>query len=94
MDADDRNTEMLFGEVPEGRGAMAALDLTGDTKTMWDPNSADEVAEAKAQFDRLRAKGYSAFRVDDKDPNKKGARMAEFDPEAQRMILVPQMQGG
>jgi hypothetical protein len=84
-----------FGEVPEGRCAFAKMDKSGDTKTMWDPDNADEVEIAKLQFDKLvTEKRYSAFRVDDKDPAKKGARMTVFDPEARRIIFVPQLQGG
>ena len=34
-----------------------------------------------------------AFRVTDKEGNK-GDQMREFDPTAERMILVPAFQGG
>lgn len=84
-----------FSDVPEGHHAFAVLDQTGDTKTMWDPTSEDEIENARLQFERLvSTKRYSAFCVDAKDPNKKGKRMTEFDPDAGRVIFVPPMQGG
>lgn len=84
-----------FSDVPEGHRAFAVLDQTGDTKTMWDPNNEDEVETARGVFERLVGmKRYSAFCVDDKDPNKKGKRMDEFDPDASRVIFVPPLQGG
>jgi hypothetical protein len=75
-----------------GDGEIAIMDSTGDTKTIWDKSSPDEVENAKATFDRLTAKGYTAFRVDKKG-NKDG-QMREFDPNAESIIFVPRMQGG
>jgi hypothetical protein len=84
-----------FGEIPAGKNAFAVLGAAGDTKTMWDPNNADEVAEARLQFERLVAsKRFSAFRISDEDPNKKGERMKEFDPRAGRVIFIPPVAGG
>lgn len=84
-----------FGDVPPGKNALAVMNRTGDTKTIWDPNNADEVASAREQFDRLVAtKKFSAFRVSNEDPNKQGQRMTEFDPSAGRIIFVPPVQGG
>jgi hypothetical protein len=74
-------------------GLVEILDASGDTKKIWDRNNADEVEDAKASFNRLTKKGYSAFYVERKGGEKAG-RMAEFDPTAEGMILVPQIQGG
>lgn len=71
---------------------LIVMDHTGDTKTIWDADNADEVEVAREQFDRLREKGYSAFRVDKK--GEKGAPMKEFDPTAEKMILIPMLRGG
>jgi hypothetical protein len=84
-----------FGDVPDGKGAMALLNQSGDTKTIWDPNNAAEVAAAREQFDKLVGTNrFSAFRVSEKDPNEPGVRLREFDPEARRIIFIPPMQGG
>lgn len=72
---------------------MAVMDHTGDTKVIWDPDNADEVAAARAQFEALRKKGFAAFRVRGKD-GEKGAQITAFDPQAEKLILVPQMVGG
>ena len=55
--------------------------------------SRTKVAQARATFDGLRAKGYVAFRVEGKD-GAKGSVMHEFDPAAEKMILCPPLQGG
>lgn len=75
------------------KGEMAILDRTGDTKIIWDRNNADEVANARRTFNDLKAKGYLAFKVTDKDGNK-GDQIREFDPAVERMILTPPMRGG
>ena len=87
--------DLTFADVPPGKHAFAVMGQAGDTKTMWDPNNADEVDNARAQFDRLvNSKRFSAFRVSNEDPNKKGERMRSFDPAAGRVIFVPPIQGG
>lgn len=73
-------------------GEMFALDRTGDTRQIWDADKPDEVAAALAAFNSLTAKGYRAFRV--KKDGTEGAAMTSFDPEAEKMILVPALQGG
>ena len=76
----------------EGKIAIAVLGSAGDTKTIWDKNNSDEVDLARETFNKLKAKRYLAFRVN-KDGSK-GEQMSEFDPNAERMIMVPAMQGG
>ena len=76
-------------------GALALLTdgvKAGDTKVVFDPENEDEVSAAKATFDKLVAKGYTAFHV--KDKGEAGSKMKAFDPEAGKIILVPKMQGG
>lgn len=71
---------------------MKILDATGHSKHIWDSDSEDEVAAAKAMYKALIAKGYKAFKV--KANGKEGEPMPNFDPEAESMILTPQMKGG
>jgi hypothetical protein len=71
---------------------LSTLHSTGDIKTIWNPNNADEVAEARKQFDSLRGRGFTIFRVGD-DGNKH-TRMDSFDPSAERLIAVPRVVGG
>lgn len=73
-------------------GEMAVMDHTGDLKVIWDSDKEDEVEAAKAQFNALRKKGYSAFAVNKKGDA--GGRIDTFDPLAEKLIMVPAMQGG
>jgi hypothetical protein len=72
-------------------GTMSTLDRSGDTKLSWDSDNVAEVEVARAAFDRLTGKGYSAFRIDD---GEQGAQMRAFDSTAEQIILVPQLVGG
>ena len=73
-------------------GQLAIMDRTGDTKSMWDKNNPDEVEAARTTFDKLKKKGYLAFRV--ADGGKKGEVIREFDPSAESIILSPPVAGG
>jgi hypothetical protein len=73
-------------------GEMAVMGRRGDTKVIWDRNNADEVAAARRQFEELTGRGFAAFSV--KKNGEQDRRIREFDPEAEKVILVPQMAGG
>lgn len=87
-------TQDLIAVDPTGREAheLIVLDHTGDTKIVWDSDRPVEVEEARATFDRLRKKGYMAYKVDKK--GEKGEVIREFDPDAEKLILAPQTVGG
>ncbi len=74
-------------------GELRIMDQTGDHKIIWDTSRPDEVQEARGTFERLRAKGYIAYRVNPGDGGK-GEIMREFDQAAGKIILAPAMQGG
>jgi hypothetical protein len=73
-------------------GSIAVMGTSGDTKIAWDSEKQDEVAVARAAFDKLVGKGYFAFKI--KGEAKQGERITKFDPEQERMILVPPVAGG
>lgn len=73
-------------------GELAVMDRTGDTKVMWDAGSEDEVSNAKRTFDDLKKKGYLGYSV--KRNGDKGEQVREFDASAEKLIMVPPMQGG
>jgi hypothetical protein len=75
------------------KGEMAVMGKEGDTKIIWDQNNNDEVENAKATFDRLKGKGYLAFKVIGKEGDK-GEQMNDFDPKVERIIFAPRLQGG
>lgn len=74
-------------------GEIAILGRSGDTKIIWASENEAEVESARRTFDDLVAKGFAAFLVKGKKGDK-GDRIYEFDADAERLILVPPMQGG
>lgn len=74
------------------RHEIAVMGKEGDTKTIWDPDNAEEVENARAVFERFKAKGYAIFRADKK--GEKGEQIKKFDPDAAKMICVPPIVGG
>lgn len=75
-------------------GVMSEINDTGDTRVMWNKDVAEEVDAARETFNRLTRTGrYTAFNVKGRSGDR-GERMTTFDPEAERVILVPQLQGG
>jgi len=75
-----------------GGGMIVVLDTTGDTKHIWSRDNTDEVAEARSLFDRMKAKGFQAWSVTRKGD--KDQRITEFDPQAEKIIFAPALQGG
>lgn len=86
------HTDISKIEVPAGHRLMVALDASGDTKTIWNPANPDETANAKRTFEDLTKKGYLAFSVN--SDGSKGEQITRFDPEAGKVLLIPQMRGG
>lgn len=80
-------------EVPAGHGLMSTLDRSGDIRVMWDRTNADEVQSARRQFDQALKDGFLAYRAEGKQ-GERGTQIRQFDPEAERIILVKQNVGG
>lgn len=74
-------------------GEMSVINHEGDTKLMWDRDNRDEVDNARRTFDDLvGTKKYAAFSVTKKGD--KDEKIKRFDPDAERIILVPPIAGG
>lgn len=73
-------------------GYMEIMDQTGHTRHIWDAGNEAEVEAAQALYTSLVGRGYRAFHV--KEDGKEGQRMEAFDPNAQKMIMLPQLRGG
>lgn len=71
---------------------MHVLNRSGDTKLIWNSENEDEVANAKKTFDDLRSKNFGAYSV--KKKGKRGKIIRQFDPSAEKIILVPPVVGG
>lgn len=86
-------TDTTFGDVPEGKCAMAVMGREGDTKHIWDRNNPVEVEAARSLFKKLTEGGYAAFSVVGKNGDK-GEHIRTFDPNAERIIFAPALVGG
>lgn len=71
---------------------MQVMDPSGHTTTAWDPDIPAEVDAARATFEAMTGKGYQAFHVGRR--GQQAERMTTFDPDAEQMILIPQLRGG
>ncbi|MHC4311206.1 MAG: hypothetical protein ACYSW3_01895 [Planctomycetota bacterium] len=74
-------------------GEMRIIDGTGDTKLIWDKNNQAEVDNARKTFnDLVKNKKFAAFSV--KKSGDKKDQVYKFSPNAEKLIMVPQIQGG
>lgn len=73
-------------------GEMRVMGIKGDTRISWDPTKKVEVKVARKTFERLIKEGYTAFEIGKN--NEKSSMVAEFDPESEKLIFVPQIRGG
>jgi hypothetical protein len=73
-------------------GEMRVMGAEGDVKVIWDSEKTDEVESARKQFKELTDKGYIAFSV--KKNGEQNEKISKFDPDLEKMILVPMLRGG
>jgi len=80
-------------------GMLRVISKRGDDRVQWNEQDAQAgdaeamaaVREAERIFALERARGATAFRV---EPGKSAERLEQFDPQAEQIILVPQVVGG
>ena len=84
--------DKVRGFVPGTDFSMAVMGAEGDIKTIWNKNNTEEVENARETFDKMKKKGFIAYKVTGEGG--KGEVLHEFDPNVEKMILIPQMQGG
>lgn len=82
----------MTATTEETGSVIIVLDHTGDTRVMWDPRIKDEVDNAKKTFADMKKKGYLAYTV--KKNGDPGEVIQEFDPQAGKIIMAPQLVGG
>lgn len=78
--------------VPEGKSMLVILSDEGDTKLEWDPHDEVSTSIARSAFEKAKKARHVAYRITREGT--KGAVADEFDPNAQKYILAPQMVGG
>jgi predicted dinucleotide-binding enzyme len=86
-------SEVLETRLQPNQSVMAVINETGDKKTIWDRMNPIEVEGAKREFDYFKSKGYMAYKVTGTD-GRRGEVLHAFDPQAERIIFAPAMQGG
>lgn len=79
---------------------MNIFDRTGHTTVGWDPRDPRSVNDARERFNDMIRSGYTAFRMNAVDVGhgisveEKGERITEFDPQAGKLMMIPQLVGG
>lgn len=74
------------------QGELAIMDRTGDTKIIWDADVPAEVEHARDTFKSFKKKNYVAYSVG--KGGKKDEIIQTFDPDIEKMILIPPVVGG
>jgi len=78
---------------------IRVLSRRGDDRKFWDSKKAQEgelsaiaaVAEAVRIFELEKARGATAFKVEEGKPTQ---RIDMFDPTAEQIVIVPKVVGG
>jgi hypothetical protein len=80
-------------------GSMHTMGVEGDVRIEWDPKKPAEVEHARHVFEDLidkrdtrGQKMYNAYAIASR--GKRGEQVAHFDPNAEKIILAAQMEGG
>jgi hypothetical protein len=73
-------------------GELRMMGRSGDDLFRWDSGNVGEVKEAREKFNSAKERGCLMFLVD--PSGGRGDRITEFVPNAERIIVVPQMAGG
>jgi len=83
---------MATAEMPLVTGTLCIMSEEGDTRIQWDKLDPEQVSKAQAKFDELKKKGYAGYSVNKKGD--KGEVLHTFDPNSERVIMMPPMVGG
>ena len=82
----------MHGTIGQTKGEMLIMDTTGHTKIEWERGNEESVAVAEAAFDAAMDRGCSAFKVT--GAGERGARVWEFNPQAEKYIIAAPLRGG
>lgn len=67
------------------------LDPNGHSSTTWNPDSTEDVEQARRIYEGLVRRGYRAFRVAE---GAEGRSQDRFDPKERDTLLVPPIHAG
>lgn len=85
--------ESVTTTVESTQNTLSIAGPNGDTRIMWDPRIPTEVDVARKAFKKAKEKGMLAYSVDPQS-GEKGEVIQDFDPEASKIIMTQQLQGG
>jgi hypothetical protein len=87
--------EILTTDTLTRKGTLKVLTAKdGDLTFEWDPANESEVNVARKAFADAKDKGYFAYRTELVDGEPEHAQLKEFDPDATRITMTPQLVGG
>ena len=89
----EKELDEEFASVPPGKHVLSYTNETGDTKVIWDASNADEVSAARDTYNKLKKKGFYAYKATGKE-GVTGELIREFDPSIERMIMTQEQVGG
>jgi len=73
-------------------GEMRIMDRAGDSVLAWNPEELEEVREAEARFNELVVRGrHTAFDIVE---GGKAKQLKVFNPDAEKIVMVPRVAGG
>ena len=75
-------------------GEIATLGRSGHVVTKWDETLPETVNEAKVTFDDLLGEGFTAFQTIAEAPTRPAEQIREFNPTAERIVMLPRFVGG
>lgn len=78
----------------EPKHVMKIMGRSGDNKLTWDSDSPSQVEKAKKAFDTYKKQGFKLYKTETIGGKKTGEPLDEFDPNLERIVAVPPMQGG
>ena len=70
---------------------LSMMDSSGDKEVTWHPDSASEVAAAKAIFEAVRKRGYMVY---SQPAGESGVALGQFDAKVENMVAVPPIVAG
>ncbi len=87
-------TMELLERPTEAAHTMRLMDpKLGDLELKWDEDKPDEVAAARATFEKAKKRGLAMYKMS-RFGSKKGEQLHEFDPSAEKIIGMAPMVGG
>jgi len=80
-------------EEEDDMGTMSILSQKGDETVRWDKDDPASVENARKKFlEFLAERKGMAIRMN--EDGQKGDKMTDFDPDAERVVLMPLVVGG